>query len=121
MAIGKHTWVFADGDLPPHPTSAGEPKAHEALMIVNNSSETAKIEVTLLFEDRDPKTNLKLQVPGKRVNCFRFDKPIWGDEYIVPFGQYAVILESSIPIVAVFGRLDRRKDMGYYPVAPFSV
>ena len=120
MAIGKNTWVFADGDLPPHPSEVDHPEAHEALMVVNSTSEIAELNITLFFEDREPKENLKLHVDGKRVKCFRFDKPIWGDEYVIPFGQYALLIESSVPIVAVFGRLDRRKDMAYYPVAPYS-
>lgn len=120
MAIGKKTWVFADGDLPAHPEGLGEPKAHEALMVVNNNDVQAQLRVTLLFEDKDPKTGLILHVPPKRVHCFRMDNPIWGGDYTIPFGQYAVIVESDMPVVAVFGRLDRRKDMAYYPVAPYT-
>lgn len=120
MAIGKKTWVFADGDLPPHPTGMAEPKAHEALMVVNANGAQANLWITLLFENGDPKENLVLRVPAKRVNCFRMDQPIWGDDYVIPFGQYALIVESDIPVVAVFGRLDRRPDMAYYPVAPFA-
>ena len=63
MELGKKTWVFADGDLPPQ-----------------------------------------------------------GEEgYQIPKGQYAVILTSNVPVVAAFGRLDRRKDMAYYPVAGYSI
>jgi hypothetical protein len=120
MVIGKKTWVFADGDLPPHPAGMAEPKAHEALMVVNANDKEANLRITLLFEDGDPKENLVLRVPAKRVNCFRMDKPIWGGAYVIPFGQYALILESDIPVVAVFGRLDRRTDMAYYSVAPFA-
>jgi hypothetical protein len=120
MAIGKHTWVFADGDLPPHPEGVGEPKAHEALMVVNAGEEDAQLRITLLFEDADPKEGLNLDVPAKRVSCFRMDQAIWGDEYLIPFGQYALVVESDVPVVAVFGRLDRRKDVAYYPVAPYA-
>ena len=120
MAVGKKRWVFADGDMPPHPEGIEEPKAHEALMVVNNNDSVANLSVTVLFEDAEPKENLKLKVPSKRVKCFRMDQPIWSDDYVVPFGQYALIVESDVPVVAVFGRLDRRKDMAYYPVAPYA-
>jgi hypothetical protein len=120
MKIGKRRWVFADGDLPSHPEGVGEPKAHEALMVVNAGEAQANLRITLLFEDGDPKENLVLKVPARRVKCFRMDKPIWGDAYVIPFGQYALIVESDIPVVAVFGRLDRRHDVAYYPVAPFA-
>jgi hypothetical protein len=48
------------------------------------------------------------------------DQAIWGSDYVVPFGQYALVLESDVPVVAVFGRLDRRKDVAYYAVAPYA-
>ncbi len=120
MELGKKTWVFADGDLPEHPQGMGDPKAHEALMVVNNTDKEAHLSVTLLFEDKEPKEGLQLTVPAKRVNCFRMDMPVWGGEYVIPFGQYALIVKSDVPVVAVFGRLDRRKDMAYYPVAPYA-
>ena len=49
------------------------------------------------------------------------DFPIGEEAYSIPKGQYAVILNSSVPVVAVFGRLDRRKDMAYYPVAGYGI
>jgi len=121
MELGKKTWVFADGDLPPHPEGMGEPKAHEALMVVNNGNKDAKITLTILFEDKEPKTDIHLTVPAKRVNCFRMDFPVGEEQFQIPFGQYAVVLESSVPVVCLYGRLDRRPDMAYYPVAGFSV
>ncbi len=120
MKLGKRVWVFADGDLPPHPAGVEEPKAHEALMVVNNNDSAATLRITLLFENTEPKTDLSLTVPARRVNCFRMDQPVWGGDYVIPFGQYAVVVESDLPVVAVFGRLDRRKDVAYYPVAPYS-
>ena len=119
MEIGKRTWVFADGDLPPQGTE--EPLGHEALMVVNNGDEDAHIMLDLLFEDRDPVCGLSIVVPAKRVHCFRMDMPVGSQAYCIPKGQFAVVLQSSIPVVAVYGRLDRRRNMAYYPVAGFSV
>ncbi len=119
MEIGKKIWVFSDGDLPPRGNE--EPYGHEALMVVNNSDTTAEISMTLLFEDKDPKENIRISVPAKRVNCFRMDMPLGEEGFEIVPGQFAVILESNIPIVAVYGRLDRRKDMAYYPVAGYCV
>ena len=120
MAAGKQLWVFADGDLPPHPDGAGDPIAHEALMVVNAGQNDAQIRVTVLFEEREPREGLSIHVPARRVRCFRMDQEMWGDDYRIPFGQYALVLESDEPIVAVFGRLDRRQNVSYYSVAPFS-
>lgn len=119
MELGKTTWVFADGDLPPHGDT--EPLGHEALMVVNNSDKDAKITLELLFEDKDPKKDIHLTVPAKRVNCFRMDYPVGDEQYQIPFGQYAVILTSNVPVVCLYGRLDRRPDMAYYPIAGYSI
>jgi hypothetical protein len=120
MSIGKKHWVFADGDLPPMPEGLSGPKAHEALMVVNSGDQRATLSITLLFEEAEPQKDLTLAVPPRRVKCFRLDQPIWGTDYVIPFGQYALIVESDVPVVAVFGRLDRRPGMAYYPVAPFA-
>ncbi len=118
--IGKKTWVFADGDLPPHPEYLDEPRAHEALMVVNDGTQEAHLTVELLFEDGEPLEGLELAVAPKRVKCFRMDKAIWGSDYVIPPGQYALIVRSDVPVVAVFGRLDRREAMAYYSVAPYA-
>lgn len=119
MELGCKIWVFADGDLPPQ--GEVEPLGHEALMVVNSGTADAEIDIDILFENREPKEGIKITVPAKRVNCFRMDFPIGKELYSIPKGQFALILKSSVPVVAVYGRLDRRKDMAYYPVAGFSV
>lgn len=119
MEIGKKIWVFADGDLPPQ--GDHEPLGHEALMVVNNNNLAARIELEILYDDKDPKTGICLEVPPKRVNCFRMDFPIGEECYRIPIGQYAVILRSNVPVVCLYGRLDRRPNMAYYPIGGFSV
>lgn len=50
-----------------------------------------------------------------RVKCFRIDKGIGADQYKIPFGQYALRLRSSVPIVAQLGRADvRQPNLAYY-------
>lgn len=119
MTLGKKTWVFADGDLPPQGTQ--EPLGHEALMVVNTNDEDAQLNITVLFEDKAPVEGIRLTVPARRVNCFRMDYPIGEQQFQIPFGQYALIIESPVPIIANFGRLDRRENMAYYPVQGFGV
>lgn len=119
MELGKKTWVFADGDLPPQGNE--EPLGHEALMVVNNGDVEAEIELELLFEDKDPVSGIHLSVPPKRVKCFRMDYPVGNEKFHIPPGQYAVILNSSVPVVCLYGRLDRRPNMAYYPIGGFSV
>lgn len=119
MVIGKKIWVFADGDLPPQGDE--EPLGHEALMVLNNSDDEAKIELEIFFEDKDPVEGIHLSVPPKRVKCFRMDYPVGEEKFQIPMGQYAVILKSSVPVVCLYGRLDRRPNMAYYPITGFAV
>jgi hypothetical protein len=118
-ALGKKHWVFADGDLPP--AGDKEPLGHEALMVTNLNRRPASIRLDVLFEDREPVRDIELRVEGERVKCFRLDKPLGPGGYRIPFGQYALVVHSDLPVVAVFGRLDvRQPNMAYYSVAGYS-
>lgn len=119
MSLGKNTWIFADGDLPPQGNE--EPLGHEAMMVLNTNDTDANISLDLYFEDKEPQLGVKITVPAKRVNCFRMDYPIGDQKVQIPFGQYALVVNSDVPVIVNFGRLDRRKDMAYYPVQGFSV
>jgi len=112
MELGKKIWVFADGDLPPQ--GQEEPLGHEALIVVNNGEADARLKLDILFPDQEPHTGVLLEVPARRVRCFRLDYPIGEDNYQIPAGQYALVMNSSVPVVAVFGRLDRRENVAYY-------
>lgn len=116
---GKKTWVFCDGDLPP--AGDKEPLGHEALMVVNLNREKANLSIDIIFEDREPVKGLTQVLDGDRVVCLRLDKPICDQQYQIPKGQYALVLHSDVPVVAVFGRLDvRQPNMAYYSVQGYS-
>jgi hypothetical protein len=116
---GKRNWVFCDGDLPP--AGDKEPFGHEALMVTNLNNEDAKLTIDILFEDREPKKGINLTLGGERVVCIRLDKPIGEEKYEIPEGQYALVLHSNVPVVAVFGRLDvRQPNMAYYSVQGYG-
>ena len=118
-AQGRKHWIFSDGDLPP--AGDQEPLGHEALMVVNLNRKPAQLKLEVLFEDREPVRDIALRVDGERVRCFRLDKPLGESRYRIPFGQYALVVHSDLPVVAVFGRLDvRQANMAYYSVAGFA-
>jgi hypothetical protein len=118
-AHGKRHWVFADGDLPP--SGDKEPLGHEALMVVNLGSSDARLELEVLFEDRPPERGISLSVAAERVKCFRLDQPLGQKGYRIPKGQYALVVHSDVPVIAVFGRLDvRQPNMAYYSVQSYS-
>jgi hypothetical protein len=116
---GRKNWVFADGDLPP--AGDREPYGHEALMVVNLNRKRANLGLDILFEDKEPVRDIRVSVDAERVRCFRLDKPLGEQGYQIPHGQYALVVRSDLPVVAVFGRLDVRQDnLAYYSVAGFS-
>jgi hypothetical protein len=111
--------VFADGDLPP--AGDREPFGHEALMVTNLNKKPATLTLELLFENREPQRGITLTVEGERVRCIRLDKPLGEGKIQIPFGQYALVVRSDLPVVAVFGRLDvRQANMAYYSVQGYS-
>lgn len=121
MSKGKGSmhWVFADGDLPP--AGDKEPFGHESLMVVNLNKEKACLSFDILFEDREPINGITQELDGERVICIRLDKPVGKQGYVIPKGQYALVLHSSVPVVAVFGRLDvRQANMAYYSVQGYT-
>jgi hypothetical protein len=118
-ANGQKTWVFGDGDLPP--AGDREPLGHEALMVTNLNKKPASLRLEILFEDKEPVRGIELTVGAERVRCIRLDKPLGDQNFKIPFGQYALVVRSDVPVVAVFGRLDvRQANMAYYSVAGYS-
>ena len=116
---GKKHWIFADGDMPP--AGDTEPFGHEALMIVNTGDAAVNCELTFYFEETEPKEGIIIEVGGRRVRCVRLDHPLGTEGYKLPLGQYALEVNASNPVVAVFGRLDvRQTNLAYYPVQGFS-
>jgi hypothetical protein len=118
-ANGQKTWVFGDGDLPP--SGDREPLGHEALMVTNLNKKPARLRLDILFEDKEPVRDIRLEVGSERVRCIRLDKPLGEQKFKIPFGQYALVVRSDVPVVAVFGRLDvRQANLAYYSVAGYS-
>ena len=110
---GSRTWFFPDGDIPP--PGDIEPYGHESLLMLNPNDDDAQVTITVYFEDRAPVVLPIQTVAARRVRCIRTDEPI-GD-YRIPLGQYALKLESTVPLVCQIGRLDvRQPNLAYYTV-----
>lgn len=121
MAEGHRTWIFPDGDLPPAGEEGLPLEGHESLIILNTGDEDADIEIDVYFEDREPEVGLMVCVPARRVRCFRIDQPLGDRKFQVPFGQYALRLRSSVPVIAQLGRADvRQPNLAYYTTIGFG-
>ena len=121
MQKGKKNWVFCDGYLPPHGDNP-DFQGHEALMMTNLNEKNAKIELTFIFEDKDPISGIFFDLAGMRTTCIRLDKPI-GEKGLMlgEAVQYTIWVKSDVPICACFGRLDvRQTNRAYYSVESFT-
>ena len=107
MNYGKKVWIFPDAELPP--LGANLIPGHESVIVTNVSDEVAKIKITLLYEDRDP-VSFDVEVGANRVRCMRTNRESDFGAYTAPEGkQYAIMLESNVPIVAQYGRAETRE------------
>ena len=121
MARGKKNWVFCDGYLPPHGDNP-EFEGHEALMMTNLNNKKATVELTFIFEDKDPVGGIFVEIDGMRTKCVRLDHPLGEKKLLLGESvQYTIWAKSDVPICAVFGRLDvRQTNMAYYSVESYT-
>lgn len=107
MAYGNKVWIFPDAELPPE--GVNSIPGHESIIITNTGKEDAHVRITLLYTDRDPVSDLVITVKAQRVRCLRTNEEKDFGEYTAIMGeQYAVMLESDVPVVAQYGRAEPR-------------
>lgn len=111
---GQQVWFFADGDRPPFGNS--EMKGHESIIILNPNHQDALVYLTFYYEDKDPLENIEVVVEAKRTRCIQTHKESDLGANIIPVGlQYAIKVESEVPIIVQYGKLDARQDnLAYY-------
>lgn len=106
MAYGKNVWIFPDAELPPEGVNLIP--GHESVIITNVSDRNTNVKITLLYTDKDP-VSFTIQVEAMRVRCLRTNNPSDFGEFTAKFDeQYAIMLESDVPIVAQYGRAEPR-------------
>ena len=103
---GKKVWVFPDAELPPQGVNLIP--GHESVIITNVTDRVANVKFTLLYTDKDP-VSFTAQVQPMRVRCLRSNEEKDFGQYTAAEGeQYAIMLESDVPIVAQYGRAEPR-------------
>lgn len=118
MSYGKKVWIFPDAELPP--VGVNSIPGHESIIITNVGKENATIDLTLLYTDKEPVKGIKITVDAERVRCLRTNEEKDFGKYTAAFGeQYAIVLESDVPVVAQYGRAEPRTvafytTSGYY-------
>ena len=107
MGYGKKVWIFPDAELPP--LGANLIPGHESVIITNTGDTDANVRITLLFTDREPQDDLVVSVGARRVRCLRTSEPADFGAHTPTIGeQYAIMLESDVPIIAQYGRAEPR-------------
>lgn len=106
MSYGKKVWIFPDAELPP--VGANLIPGHESVIITNVGDQVANVKFTLLYTDKEP-VSFTTQVEARRVRCLRTNKASDFGEFTAAFEeQYAIMLESDVPVVAQYGRAEPR-------------
>lgn len=107
MEYGKKVWIFPDAELPP--VGENPIPGHESIIVTNTCDQAANIRITLLYTDKEP-VSFPVTVDARRVRCLRTNEEKDFSAYTASFEeQYAIVLESDIPVVAQYGRAEPRK------------
>ena len=93
---GKKTWLIPDCFL--NSVSKNENVSHEAICVINTTERDAHIDLTLFYEDRPVKTGYSAECGAMKTHHIRLDIP--------RDTPYAILVESSEPIVVQYSRLD---------------
>ena len=106
MGYGKKVWIFPDAELPP--VGVNLIPGHESIIITNTGDQDANIKITLLYTDKEP-VSFMAQVQARRVRCLRTNEAKDFGAFTAKFDeQYAIMLESDVPVVAQYGRAEPR-------------
>lgn len=108
-SIGRKRWAIAEGYIPGW-SHGPEPQftSHETFCILNAGEETAEVELTLFFSDREPVGPYRVTVPPRRTKHVRFNN-LTDPEPVPQETDYASLIESNVPIVVQHTRLDSRQ------------
>ena len=105
-AYGKKTWLIPDTFLS-SVSGEGEQPSHEAICVINTGERDAKIDLTLFFESQDAIKGFSSFCGAKRTHHIRMDRIKDAQGRGIPLDTpYAVLIESSEPIVVQYSRLD---------------
>ena len=104
-AYGKKTWLIPDCYL--DSVSKITTPSHEAICVIITGEKDAEIKLTLFFEDR-PATDAFSSFCGARMtHHIRLDKLKDAEGNLIPRDvPYAALIESSVPIVVQYSRLN---------------
>jgi len=104
-SIGAKAWFIADSYLPDR--STGGMRSHESICVLNVGRKSAKLKITVYFEDRDPLAGLEAVCPPQRTVHVRMEQIKNRDGEMIPLAKpMALMVESNEEVVVQHTRLD---------------
>ena len=104
---GARIWLIPDGYLATPPNDGQPYQSHEAVCILNTSTQDAHILLDIYFEDRAPIKDIPITVKAERTFHVRLDKPEHLNGVVVPRDvPYALRVRSDVPVIVQHSRLD---------------
>lgn len=108
--MGSNRWAIAEGYVPGASTGpAPQMTSHETVCILNAADESAHVEITVFFSDRNPVGPYRMTAPARRTLHVRFND-LTDPEPIPVDTDFASVIESDVPIVVQHTRLDSRQE-----------
>jgi hypothetical protein len=107
--LGSKRWAIPEGYIP---GGSVDPKdhalmSHEAACLLNVTDQDAEITITIFFEDRAPAGPYRVTLKGRRTLHLRFND-LSDPEPVPRDTSYASLIESTVPIIVQYTRLDSR-------------
>jgi hypothetical protein len=107
-AIGHKVWAIPEGWIPGSSTGPEDMESHETLCFLNAGDQDAQVDVTIYFADREPAGPYRINVPARRT-LHQWLNDLEKPEPIPKETDYAMLVESDVPIVVQHTRLDSRQ------------
>lgn len=107
--MGKRRWAIAEGYIPPY-GKGPQPQmlSHETICILNTGDQDAQVKLTAYFKDREPAGPFEVTVKARRTLHQRTND-LTTPEKIPLDTDYAMTIESDVPVVVQHTRLDSRQ------------
>lgn len=104
--IGKLDWAFAAGKIPSDSTGP-EPEfiSHDKIAVLNTSTQVAKVEMVIFFEDQPPIGTFKVKIKPQRLKKIKFNDLV--DPSIIQLDRnYSCYLKTNVRVVVQFSRMN---------------
>ena len=119
---GARVWLIPDAFLG-SANMGGQPCSHEAICVLNTGARAAHLAITFYFADREPVGPIGIEVGAGRCDHIRTDDPGRFGGYAIPRDTpYGIRIESDIPVVVQYSRLDvTQPNYALMPTIPYHL